>query len=64
MQLHWLYAWASVLLPIFGMMLSMFAHRYAYMNLASTIAVVFAYVAYRLYVDSNVDSKVNNIKET
>lgn len=47
----WLFAIAAVLFPIFGAVLSMLSHRYAYMNMTSVMSFIFMVVAYYQYRD-------------
>lgn len=55
------YVWASILLPVFGMFLSMVSHRYAYMNASVGLSVFFVLTAF-VHVKSDLARKLN--KET
>ena len=48
-----LYAWASVITPLFGMVMSMLSHRYAYMQMSSLLAIIFVIAALKLYKDDH-----------
>ncbi len=47
--MHVLYVWASIIMPFVGMVLSMISHRYAYMNTAVGMSIVFILMAAHLY---------------
>lgn len=53
-----LYVWASILVPIFGMVLSMMAHRYAYMNASVGLGVLFVLAAF-VHVKTDLARKLN-----
>ncbi len=55
------YVWASILLPIFGMVLSMLSHRYAYMNASVGLSLLFVLTAF-VHVKTDLARKLN--KET
>lgn len=41
-----IYVWASILVPLLGMLMSMISHRYAYMNAAVGLGVFFVLTAF------------------
>lgn len=53
MKLSTLYAWASISMPIFGCILSMISHRYAYMQMTSLLAILFLIAAVKFYKDES-----------
>lgn len=53
-----IYVWASILVPIFGMVLSIIAHRYAYMNASVGLGVLFVLAAF-VHVKTDLARKLN-----
>lgn len=46
--MHMLYIWASLIMPFVGMVFSMIAHRYAYMNTSVGMSIIFMIMAAHL----------------